>query len=334
MTQPDARRTRTWMIAGALGLVALGASGFWIMRGDRDAGSKPAQPEKAADSTPINSETPLPRLASALKNADGLALAVIAKRLDDKPDKTVDPIPEAESADWQATIENLRGAFPRFSPYGRGTAVAVVSRIFDRYARDPAPLDCSMGLAPALDMFSAALGDTQPGVKIAALQAVSGLWSWAPGHEMMSIEVENVANWKENLHTLVVRALADPEPKVRAAAVTCLAALPLDEQARPAVAYIHDASPEVRYAVLDGFKMRRLLLDEEQILPLLYDRFEGIDQVAEEILKLRGSDAVADRAGQDGGLADAENSGVGDRRAGRPSGHRPGGVADVPLEGQ
>ncbi|HEU5117347.1 MAG TPA: HEAT repeat domain-containing protein, partial [Isosphaeraceae bacterium] len=288
MTQPDARRTRTWMIAGALGLVALGASGFWIMRADRKADSKPAQAEKAVESTPINAETPLPRLASALKDADGLALAVIAKRLADKPDKTVDPIPESESADWQAAIENLRGAFPRFSPYGRGTAVAVVSRIFNRYARDPAPLDCSMGLAPALDMFSAALGDTQPGVRIAALQAVSGLWSWAPGHEMMSIEVENVANWKENLHTLVVRALADPEPKVRAAAVTCLAALPLDDEARPAVAYIHDASPEVRYAVLNGFKMRRLLLDEEQILPLLYDRFEGLDQVAEEILKLRG----------------------------------------------
>ena len=292
MTQPDARRNRTWMIAGALGLAALGALGFWMSQGRRNAGGNPEQAEPASasatDSTPINAETTLPRLASALKNADGMALAVLAKRLDDKPDHSVDPIPASESPQWQAVIENLRAAFPRFSPFGRGTAVAVVSRIFDRYSREPAPLDCSTGLAPALDLFSAALGDSQPGVKIAALQAVSGLWGWSPGHEMMTIEVENIANWKENLHLLVVRSLADTEPKVRAAAVTCLAALPLDEQAKPAIAYIHDASPEVRYAVLNGFKMRRLLLDEEQILPLLYDRFDGIDAVAEEILKLRG----------------------------------------------
>ncbi len=288
MTQPDARRTRTWMIAGALGLAALGASAFWMTQGRRPHQAQGEKVETASVSGPVNADTPLPQLALALKNADGMALAVLAKRLDDKPNEAAKPIPASESPQWQEVIENLRGAFPRFSPYGRGTAVAVVSRIFDRYSKEPAPLDCSTGLAPALDLLSAALADTQPGVKIAALQTVSGLWGWSPGHEMMTIEVENIANWKENLHSLVVRSLADPAPKVRAAAVTCLAALPLDEQARPAVAYIHDASPEVRYAVLDGFKMRRLLLDEEQILPLLYDKFDGIDAVAEEILKLRG----------------------------------------------
>lgn len=288
MARPEARRMRLWIIAGPVGLAVLGALAFWMTRHRVKPGEEPARTETVARQTPINAESPLPQLAKALKDADGMALAVLAKRLADKPDGSVDPIPTDESPQWLAVVENLRGAFPKFSPYGRGTAVAVVSRVFNRYTREPAPLDSPTALGPALDLFSAALGDTQPGVRIAALQAVSGLWSWAPGHEMLTIEVENIAHWKESLHTLAIRALADREPKVRAAAVTCLSALPLDDQARPAVAYIQDASPEVRYAVLDGFKMRRMLLSDEQILPLLYDKFAGIDQVAEEVLKLRG----------------------------------------------
>jgi HEAT repeat protein len=217
-----------------------------------------------------------------------MALAIYLQRLTPPADAPPAPMSAAESPAWLASLESLRAGFPRFSAYGRASALDAASRLLGRYAVVPSPADWPTALGPAFDLFAAALSDQDAGVRATAVRAIGGFWGWMPGRDLFTAEVKHLADWKEGLYQLAVRALADPDATVRVMAVAALAALPLPDQAAPAVAAVRDEHPDVRYQVLAGFRDRRELLDEEAILPLLFDPVPRVAQMAETVLKHRG----------------------------------------------
>jgi HEAT repeat protein len=106
---------------------------------------------------------------------------------------------------------------------------------------------------------------------------------------MSSTEEEHLALWKKGFHSLVSRQLAERNAEIRAAAVTCLGALPIDDAAAPAIAYLNeDDDWRVRLAVLQAFAGRPTLLTADAILPRLHDPVGELAQLAEHLLKGRG----------------------------------------------
>lgn len=288
---PENNRSWVGVTAGALGLAALGGGLAWTFSGGGN-GKPAAQPAAgvaaSAAAGAIGADAPLSAVAEALKQANGMALAVLQQRTVTPEGEPPRAILESESADWHAAIAGLRSAFPKLSGYGRATAVVTASRALGRYGVDPAPADWSASLKPVHEVLVAALGDPDEGVRIAAIGEIGRFWTWSPGVDETPSELDALSDWKESLHAEVVKSLADRAPAVRVAAVSVLAALPLDAKAEPAVAYLADADRNVRLSVLQGFAKRPTLLDEERLLPLLYDPMPGIAAAAEQVLLGRG----------------------------------------------
>jgi HEAT repeat protein len=221
-----------------------------------------------------------------------MALAVLQQRVAVAPGELARAIPESEGATWAAIATGLRKGYARFSPYGRASAAAMAMRVLDKVAASPAPAEWGNIVGPICDVLAAGLTDAESAVRAAALQELGRIWTWSPGREMVTTgELDYVAAWKESLYSRVARALSDRDAAVRARAVACLAALPLDGKAAPAVACLKDENFQVRLSVLDGFGQRRGLLDEEAILPLLYDRSAAVAAAAEAALAQRGLSA-------------------------------------------
>ncbi len=285
---PERRRIGIWVTAGALGCLGLAAGLAWKF-GGTGSGKVPAagQAAEAHRAGAIGPNAPLAELAAGLKQGDGMALAVLVNRVASPEGTEARPIPESEGAAWQGVVMGIRAGLPKFSAYGRASAVSALARVLDRYTIEPAPADWLGLLAPSHEVFTLALADPDAGVRIAALNEMPALWVWSPGCDF-TVELDRLASWKEGLHREVVRVLGDREPAVRAAAVSALAALPIDTEAQPAVAYLEDPSPEVRLAVVSGFAQRRALLDEESLLPRLWDSSAAVTAAAEQALKARG----------------------------------------------
>ncbi len=131
------------------------------------------------------------------------------------------------------------------------------------------------------------MADANVGVRVAAINVVSQLWSWAPDRSVMELEEQMLVEWKEGLYTDARRHLADPAFEGRVAAVMCLAALPLDDKAAPAIELLRDANWQVRLQVVVSFAERTDLLTTELLLPRLYD-FNELAELTASILKLRG----------------------------------------------
>ncbi len=293
-TMAERQFGRVGILAGALGLlgIATACGVFWTFQAGRNR-PKEAEGGRTAraveSSTPIGPDATLDRLAQGVKRGDGMALAVLQQRLAVPEGQAPRAIPTAESPRWLDVLSNLRSGFPKYSGYGRASVVAVSTLILDRYAIEPAPADWLSALGPVHDILVAALADADVGVRVQALKQIGRLWVWSPGRDdLYSVGLDHLANWKASFHELVVRALGDQDAKARAAAVICLAALPLDDKAAPALAYLNDPDPEVRLQVLAGFAKRDALLNEEAILPLLYDPAPAVAPVAERVLKARG----------------------------------------------
>jgi hypothetical protein len=284
------RRSSQWVwIAGGVGIACALVAGIIGLR----LATTPARPpapgaDQVRHRATLNETSGPEELARGIEAGEGLALAMLQKRLmgiDPAPPTAV-PIEESEA--WQAILAAIRNGSAKYSAYGRATAVSLAARVVQRYGVDPAPTDWSACLMPFSEITAAAVADTDTGVRTAALQEIARLWNWAPGRDMFTGQVDHVAAWKMGLHGLVVGELEDPEAQVRAAAVAALAAIGVDDLARPAMARLDDESPDVRLQVLSGFARRRTLLDEEAILPFLYDAAPGLAAAAEQILKERG----------------------------------------------
>lgn len=59
----------------------------------------------------------------------------------------------------------------------------------------------------------------------------------------MPAEENTLASWKDGLYPPIVRALGHRDPRTLVAAVSCLAALPIDRAAAPAIAYLENPTP-------------------------------------------------------------------------------------------
>jgi hypothetical protein len=278
-----------WLkIAGMAG-VAAAAAGAAFHYGTRPRGAGDAAPVAAAtEPVAIDAGAPLERIAEGLARSDGMALAVYLQRLTPPEGAPPAPMGEADSPSWLASLESLKVGFPRFSAYGRASALDAASRLIGRYGVAPSPADWPTALGPAFDLFAAAMSDADPGVRATAARAMGGFWNWMPGRDLFTAEVKHLADWKEGLYQLTRRALADSDATVRVMGAAALAALPLPDQAAPAVALLKDENADVRCQVLSGFRDRRELMDEEDVLPLLFDPAPQVAQMAETVLKHRG----------------------------------------------
>jgi HEAT repeat protein len=167
-------------------------------------------------------------------------------------------------------------------------AVASAYQIFDRFAIEPAPAQWSEALPLLHDLLTASLADADSNVRAAALDAVAKLWVWLPGRSLTPAEELSLVKWKENIYRPVVRCLGNRDPRTLIAAVACLGALPIDNAAAPAMAYLDNSDRDVRKQTLISFARRNLLLTDDLLLTRLHDGDPMIRDTAMIILKARG----------------------------------------------
>ncbi len=276
----DRRRVGVWA-AGVLGIAGAGGALAWFGL-PAGPGSVPLQ------SAVTPSET---KGVGALARGDAGALAELYKRVMVKPEGPAAGYSPEEATEAIGTLEGLRTGFEAFGPEGHASALAIAGKLLERFAVDPAPACWAGALAPSHAMLTRGLADPVPGVRASALAEVGKLWTWAPGRMLRVTEEKTLEAWKIGLLTPTIRRLTDRDPSARAAAVACLAKLPINDAAAPAVACLADPDPAVRQQVLIGFASRAMLLSEEAVLPRLYDSSPAVALIAERVLKARGLSA-------------------------------------------
>jgi len=281
-----ARRRSTLVISSLVGLAATAGLVAYTL-GHRAETPADGDGGRAAATGP---ESPTTATIEGLRRGDVPTLAALAKRLETKPDAPAVPLAEAEADEWIEVVAALRNGYLKYSrPEGRAVVVEATERIFGRFAVEPAPAFWFKNLGPARDLFVTGLNDPDADVRVAALRSIGRLWNWYPGRAISPAEETLLGEWKDSFHAIVVRKLADRDPKIRAAAVSCLAQTPIDSLAAPAVVYADDPqSGEVRHEVLLAFARRSTLLTEDMILKRLHDPEPGVPQLAELILRGRG----------------------------------------------
>lgn len=279
---PARRAMRLW-IPGVLGVTVVAglvAVGFLGMTGRR--GTKPV-------ATAIDMTTPLPALAQPLRDGDGRALAVLFQRSAPPADARPRALTDSEAAEWIDALKAVRTGFPTFGSYGRASALVAAGRVLQRFAASTAPTAWVEALPPTADLLKVGMNDGDLDVRVTAVVEVGKLWGWVPGRTLLHAEEDALDAWKQGFHPPVVRLLGDRDAKARAAAVSCLGYLPINNLAAPALAYLEDpASPDVRKQVLVSFAARPSLLSEDAVLKHMYDPGPGVAETAELVLKTRG----------------------------------------------
>ena len=277
---PGRRRAGLW-IASVLSLVVVTAVAVGVVHRCRQGAARPVL-------AAYGSETPLKVVAEGLRQGDARALAVLYHRMGDPANTPLKALTDAEAIGWIVTLEGLRTGFLRCSGYGRGLSLMTATEVLDRFAIAEAPARWTQALPPVHDLLTSGLADPDLDVRVTALHEVGRLWNWLPGCSAMRVADEALAAWKLGLHAPVVRRLADPQAKVRAAAIACLGLLPIDDAAAPAIAYLDDPEPAVRQQVIVTFAQRRDLLTEDALLKVSIDENAALAKTAELVLKTRG----------------------------------------------
>ena len=284
---PERRRAGR-RVAGILGCAAVLAAIVMGVRygfpGANRGGSGPAGSTVAAP----DERTPLADLGEAARNSDPRVLAVIQRRLTPASGAARTAYTEDEAKGWLQVLLGLRTGYLGFNATGRGVAVTAACRIFDGFAVEPAPPEWIEALSPLHDLLNASMGDSEPNLRAAALEEVGKLWVWLPARSITPAEESSLARWKEKVYRPVIRCLGQRDARTIVAAIACLGALPVDNAAAPALAYIDNADPEIRKQTLISFSRRNLLLTEDLLLTRLHDAEPIIREAANGILKLRG----------------------------------------------
>jgi HEAT repeat protein len=232
-------------------------------------------------------------ITAKIRSGDDKALAVVAGQLamDESARRADAAEVESETADLVALAEALRDGYTHFGPSARADEVEALRLILDRLAREGVGRDWTGVLKPAHELMTSALADSHVQARVAALEVLRQLWSWAPGRTMTPGEETAVGTWKEGCYALAAKRLSDPEGVARAAAAGCVGSLPIDDLARPAVACLRDPELSVRYQSLVALANRPNVLGEEELLPLLHDPVADLAKLAEKVLAGRGLDA-------------------------------------------
>ena len=80
------------------------------------------------------------------------------------------------------------------------------------------------------------------------------------------------------------------------AAVACLGALPYDNAAAPAIAYLDDINPEVRQQAMASFSQRNVLLTDDMLFKRLHDENATIRESSRLDSQDPRTDAGADQS--------------------------------------
>jgi hypothetical protein len=284
---PD-RRGAGRRIAGILGCVTIVAAAILGIRYGFFGAKRGAPGSSASAAATIDKATSLTELGEAARNSDHRVLAEIQRRLTVSPDSPRRAFTEEEAEGWLVVLTGLRTGFLGFKGPGRIATVGAARRILDGFAVEPAASQWGDALGPLHDLLTASLGDADPNLRAAALDEIAKLWVWLPARSITPAEETTLVKWKENLYRPAVRCLGHRDARTLVAAVACLGALPIDNAAAPALAYLDNPIPEVRKQTLVSFAGRNLLLTDDMLLARLYDMDAMIRAAAHDVLKARG----------------------------------------------
>jgi hypothetical protein len=193
---------------------------------------------------------------------------------------------EEESTEYVAALRDLRTGHNGLNPAGKVAILDCFGKMMTRIAAEPCAA-WSESLEPARQVVQISMADPNIKVRVAAINLTGQFWNWAPDRSVFEVEEKMLADWKAGLYAAAQRHLYDPDFECRVAAVMCLAALPLDDKAAPALELLKDSAWQVRLQVVVSFADRRDLLTNELLLPRLYD-FSELAELTAKILKARG----------------------------------------------
>jgi hypothetical protein len=281
------RRGAGRRFAGILGCAAILAAAIIGIRYGF-FGTRSGAPGSGAGTVAIGEESSLTDLGEAARNSDVRALAEIQRRITPAPDTPRKPYTDEEAAGWLRVLNGLRTGFLGLKGPGKVVSVGLACRIFEGFAVEPAPGEWAEVLAPLHDLLSAGLNDSEPNLRAAALDEMARLWVWLPGRSLTPAEETALVRWKEDLYHPVIRCLGMGDARTLTAAIACLGALPIDNAASPAIAYLDNPVAEVRKQTLVSFARRPLLLTDDLLLTRLHDAEPMIREAATSVLKARG----------------------------------------------
>lgn len=282
------RRGAGWKVAGIVGCAAVVAAVVMGVKfGFRGVWPGHDGSPHAGTFAALDDRSPLADIAQAARASDSGVLGVIHRRLAASAEARR-AYTDDEAAGWITVIASLRAGFLGFNAAGRIAAVQSACQAFTGFATEPAPNGWADGLAPLHDLLNAAMADSDPNLRAAALDEVAKLWVWLPGRSLTPAEELSLVKWKEQVYRPVIRCLGQRDPRTLVAAVACLGALPIDSAAAPALAYVDNPSLDVRRQTLISFARRNLILTDDMLLTRLHDDDPAIREAAEGILKLRG----------------------------------------------
>jgi hypothetical protein len=194
----------------------------------------------------------------------------------------------SEIASWKRVITACSESLGKFDVEARKAIMKMSGRMLVLAARDQVAVTWSDLLDPVRAVLEKGSADTDCEVRAAAIDQIAIVWDWVPGRDIFTVERNTLAAWKGGMLQLVQPHLKDAEIPSRLAAMRCLAALPIDSAAAPALELLNDKEPFVRAETIRFFARRGGLISEEQLLSLSMEADSMVAKSAELALLSRG----------------------------------------------
>lgn len=245
-------------------------------------------PAKSAESP---EQLSLDGLAEGILRGEGASLAEAYRRsmaMPNRPEVTPPAPTTSEIASWKRVIQACSQSLASFDPEARNIAMRTAGRVLILTARDQVAVNWSDILDPVREVLALGTGDSDCEVRAAAIDQIALIWDWVPGRDIFTVERNTLAAWKGGMLQLVQPHLKDTEIPSRLAAMRCLAALPIDTAAAPALELLQDSETFVRAETIRYFALRGNLISEEQLLKLAVEEKPLAARSAELALKSRG----------------------------------------------
>ncbi|MBI1322258.1 hypothetical protein GC170_03590 [bacterium] len=292
--QPLGESSLRKLVGGTFGLTLL-------ISGCGGSGDDSAPVKTAATPRPVAQPAPKPGqatdsasldgLAASIQAGDAQALAAAFKRSMAMPNlpEVNPPAPTtSEIGSWKRVITACGEHMDKFEPDARKVMMRMAGQMLVMVARDGVPVNWSDLLDPVRAVLAKGSADADCEVRAAAIDQVSIVWDWVPGRDIFTVERNTLAAWKGGMLQLVQPHLKDAEIPSRLAAMRCLASLPIDTAAAPALELLKDKESFVRVETIRHFAGRNGLISEEQLLSMTTDEDSLVAQAAVMALSSRG----------------------------------------------